>query len=96
MAAPLFRAVCYIFLAVLMLVFMAINRDAVVVRLLPWTSEWTLPLYAVVGSAFLVGLVVGLSFSMVHALQSARLSRRQARAIAELEKELAERASRTM
>ena len=79
----------YSLIGLFLIAFMAINRDAVSVRILPFLDPLAMPLFAALSAMFMLGLMIGLSFAAVQSFSHSRRSNRQARAIAQLEKELA-------
>jgi uncharacterized integral membrane protein len=90
----LFRIVgigCYLALGFLILGFIFTNRAPVSVELFPLGATGEMPLYVVLCSLFVVGLLLGLLHSAAVWLRLQRRVRRAERAIAQLEKEIAAR-----
>ena len=92
MLSRLFWAFFYTSIGLLLIAFMALNREAVSLQLVPFTARLDMPLFAALGGVFMLGLLIGLSWGAVQSLIHGGRNRRQSRAIEQLEKELASKA----
>ena len=90
MLARFLWVVFYTALGLAVLAFMAMNRASVSVRI-PFIDAWDMPLFGALTAMFMLGLMIGLSFATMQWISYTRRIRRQARAIEQLEKELAQR-----
>ena len=89
MLSRLFLAFFYCSIGLLLIAFMALNREAVALQLIPFTARVEMPLFAALSIVFVAGLLIGLCWGALQSLIHGGRNRRQVRAIAELEKELA-------
>ncbi len=89
MFSRLFWACFYTIIGLLLIAFMALNRETVSLQLAPFTAKLEMPLFAALAIVFVLGLLIGLSWGAVQSLLHRDRNRRQSRAIAQLEKELA-------
>ena len=75
-------------LAVIILVFALCNRQSVSLSLWPFDDSIGLPVYLVVLLPLLIGLVAGASMAGLSAFKHRRNARRQAKRVADLERQL--------
>lgn len=78
----------YTALGAVILGFLFANRADVTITI-PFLMELTAPLYAALALMFGLGLLIGLSYAAILSLGAMRRERRQRRAIAALEREVA-------
>jgi uncharacterized integral membrane protein len=89
MLSRLFWAFFYTSIGLLLIAFMALNRDSVSLQLIPFTARLQMPLFAALSIVFVLGLIIGLSWGAVQSLTHGKRQRQHHRAMAQLEKELA-------
>lgn len=90
MLGRLFTVIFYTVLMVVVLGFIFANREPVDI-VVPLLADLHAPLYVALALTFGLGLLIGLSYAALLSMGAMRRDRRQRRAIAALEKEVAAR-----
>ncbi|MFM9890567.1 MAG: LapA family protein [Rickettsiales bacterium] len=80
--------VCYAAAAILILLFIFMNRETVSITLMPLSAPVSAPLYIALAAMFGLGLLIGLIHSALLSLSYGRKLRRQTRALEQVEREL--------
>lgn len=84
----LLGTVCYAAAAIVILLFIFMNRETVSITVLPLSAPVEAPLYIALAAMFALGLLIGLVHSAFLSLSFGRKLRRQSRALEQVEREL--------
>lgn len=95
MILRLAAVVFYAALTVALLAFIFANRTSVELSLFPSDTILIMPLYVALGIVFALGLGLGLFYSATIAFKYKHRAHREARLIAQLERELAQKTTTT-
>ncbi len=88
MIVRLLAVVCYAALAVVLLAFIFSNRTLIDLSLFPLDLVLSMPLYMALSAVFVIGLMLGLSYSALLSIKYKRRSYRAQRLIVQLEREM--------
>jgi uncharacterized integral membrane protein len=88
MIIRLFAALCYAALAVILLSFIFSNRSLIDLSLFPLDLVLSMPLYVALSAVFVIGLMLGLSYSALLSIKYKRRAFHDKRLIVQLEREL--------